>query len=116
MSVQPVSRRPQLGIGASEAPLLWVVLAVGSGLVVGGASSFSLPGAIALATAIALLVWVIPRPGILLIALIASVFVQVIAVGGVTIGRICAPIAASSSGNTATGARQPPSQRRLRPL
>jgi putative inorganic carbon (hco3(-)) transporter len=79
------------GLAASYS--LWVAVAVGAGAAVGAASSISLPGAIALATAIALLIWVIARPGIILIALIGSVFVQVITVGGVTIARICAPIA-----------------------
>jgi len=68
-------------------------MAAGAGALVGATSTISPTAALALATAIALMVWVIARPGILLTALIASVFVQVIAVGGVTIGRICAPIA-----------------------
>jgi O-antigen ligase len=43
--------------------------------------------------ALALLIWVIPRPPIILIVLFASVFAQVLTVGGVTISRIAAPIA-----------------------
>jgi putative inorganic carbon (hco3(-)) transporter len=68
-------------------------MAAGAGALVGATSTISPTGALALATAIALAIWVVARPGILLTALIASVFVQVIAVGGVTIGRIFAPIA-----------------------
>jgi hypothetical protein len=69
-------------VGASEATVLWVALVGWLGTPYGVASSISRPGAIALATAIGLLAWVIPRPGILLIVLIASVFVQVIAISG----------------------------------
>jgi O-antigen ligase len=68
-------------------------MAIAAGILVGAASTISLTGATVLAAAIALVIWVVARPGILLTALIASVFVQVIAVGGVTIGRISAPIA-----------------------
>jgi O-antigen ligase len=93
MSAHPYPSQPQVSEGISPPYSLWVGIAVGSGLAVGAAASFSLPGAIALAVAIALLIWVIPRPPIILIALVASVFVQVITVGGVTIARICAPIA-----------------------
>src|SRR5512133_3092756 len=91
MSVQPFARLPQPG--ALEASSLWIAMAAGAGALLGATSTISPTAALALATAIALMVWVIARPGILLTALIASVFVQVIAVGGVTIGRICAPIA-----------------------
>ncbi|HMJ00420.1 MAG TPA: O-antigen ligase family protein [Gaiellaceae bacterium] len=93
MTVQSVSRRLPIGEGASGPLTLWVAIAAGSGIAVGAAASVSPTGAIALAAAIALLIWVIPRPAIILIVLIGSVFVQVITVGGVTIARICAPIA-----------------------
>jgi O-antigen ligase len=82
-----------MGASASGPLTLWVAIAAGAGIAIGAAASLSTTGAIALATAIALLIWVIPRPPIVLVVLIASVFVQVITVGGVTIARICAPIA-----------------------
>jgi hypothetical protein len=72
---------------------LWVAIAAGLGIAVGAAASIPLPPRFVLSAAIALLICVIPRPEIMLIVLIASVFVQVITVGGVTIARICAPIA-----------------------
>jgi O-antigen ligase len=56
-------------------------------------ASASSTGAVVLGSAIALLIWVVRRPPIILIALIASVFAQVITVGGLTIGRVLAPIA-----------------------
>jgi O-antigen ligase len=93
MSAQPFPRQPPASESLSPPYALWVGVAIASGVAIGAASSISLTGAIALATAIGLLIWVIPRPGIMLTALIASVFVQVITVGGVTIARICAPIA-----------------------
>jgi putative inorganic carbon (HCO3(-)) transporter len=72
---------------------VWILIGAGSGLAIGVAASVALTDALALGTALALLMWVVPRPPIILIALVASVFAQVITVGGVTIGRICAPIA-----------------------
>jgi O-antigen ligase len=93
MTFQSVSRRLPTGESASGPLTLWVAIAAGSGIAVGAAASISATAALVLAAAIALLIWVIPRPAIMLIVLIASVFVQVITVGGVTIARICAPIA-----------------------
>jgi putative inorganic carbon (hco3(-)) transporter len=72
---------------------VWMLIGAGSGLAVGAAASVRVTDAIALGAALALLIWIIPRPPIILIALVASIFAQVITVGGVTVGRIFAPIA-----------------------
>lgn len=93
MTAHPVARRSPPG-GLHLGPIaLWLGAAVAAGVMVGLAAAVSVTAAIALTAAIGLLVWVIPRPPIVLVVLIASVFVQVITVGGVTIARISAPIA-----------------------
>jgi O-antigen ligase len=93
MTDHPLTRRfPVAQISAGQ-PSFWLVIAAGSGVAVGAAATLSVTAAIGLAAAIALLTWVIARPPIILIALIVSVFVQVITVSGVTIGRLLGPIA-----------------------
>jgi putative inorganic carbon (HCO3(-)) transporter len=92
MTIRAVT--PQRPAPATVAqPYLWVLIAVGVGSALGAMASASSTGAIVLASAIALLIWVVRRPPIILIALIASVFAQVVTVGGLTIGRLLAPIA-----------------------
>lgn len=72
---------------------LWLVIAFGAGLAVGVAAAVSVTAAIAVAVATTLLLWIVPRPPVILTVLVVSVFVQVITVSGVTIARICGPIA-----------------------
>jgi O-antigen ligase len=93
MSVQSTTPLRSAPAQVPSPPALWILIAGGSGLAIGAAASVSVTDGLILGIALALLMWVIPRPPILLIALFASVFAQVITVGGVTISRICAPIA-----------------------
>src|SRR6478752_529899 len=94
MSVQSITGlSPAPERAASGPPALWILVAGGSGLAVGAAASVSVTAGVVVGFALALLIWVIPRPPIILIVLFASVFAQVLTVGGVTISRIAAPIA-----------------------
>jgi O-antigen ligase len=93
MSFQSTIRLRPAPAQVASPPAPWILIAAGSGLAIGTAASVSVTDGVFLGVALALLMWVIPRPPIILIALFASVFAQVITVGGVTISRICAPIA-----------------------
>jgi O-antigen ligase len=93
MTVQALTRRLGVSEPGTAPPALWLLIASCAGLGVGVAATISVTAAIALAAATGLLVWVVPRPAVILTVLVTSVFVQVITVSGVTIGRICGPIA-----------------------
>jgi O-antigen ligase len=92
MTIRTLTAQRQLYEPSAQA-YLWILIGAGAGVALGAVASASLTNALAFASAIALLTWVIRRPPIILIALIASVFAQVVTVGGLTIGRLLAPIA-----------------------
>jgi O-antigen ligase len=87
----PASLRPRRtgGVGAAGT---WAGLAA-AGVVVGAAATVSPVAAAEVAAAVALVVWIFPRPQIILPILLVSVFVEVVSVSGVTIGRIVGPTA-----------------------
>jgi len=93
MAGHALTRRLETGERSITPHASWLGLAAGAGLTVGVAAAISPTAAIGLAVAIALVIWVVRRPAVILTLLFASVFVQVITVSGVTIGRICGPIA-----------------------
>jgi putative inorganic carbon (hco3(-)) transporter len=92
MTISAITRQRPLREPFAQ-PYLWVFVGIGAGAALGGMASASSTGAIVLAPAIAFLIWVVRRPPVILIALIASIFAQVVTVGGLTIGRLLAPIA-----------------------
>ena len=93
VTLQTLTRRVDAAGPLTAEPVLWLVVASVAGLAVGAAVSVSPLAAVVLAAGIALLVWVMRRPELILMVLFGSVFVQVITVSGVTIGRLCGPIA-----------------------
>jgi O-antigen ligase len=78
---------------ASALPVAWIALASSAALAVGTAATFDVPTAIVLAIAVGLMPVLAVRPPVLLAVLVASVFLNVLSVGGVAIGRLIAPIA-----------------------
>jgi len=71
----------------------WAFLAALSATAVGLMSAYNTRYAAALALAVVFLVVSLRRPGNLLLLLIASIFLEVITLGGVTISRLVAPVA-----------------------
>jgi O-antigen ligase len=90
-ALQPVSS-PQFAF--RRGPILLAGLASVAALILGTAVTINPTDAILIALAAALVPMIALRPAVLLPLLVATVFLGVVAVGGITIGRIIAPIAA----------------------
>jgi O-antigen ligase len=71
----------------------WAFLAAASAAAVGAGSAYNPSYAAALALAVVILIVALRRPSNLLLLLVASIFLEVITLGGVTISRLVAPVA-----------------------
>jgi hypothetical protein len=89
-ALQPVSS-PQVAF--QRGPILLAGLASVAALILGTAVTINPTAAILIAVAAALVPTIGLRPSVLLPLLVGTVFLSVVAVGGVTIGRVMAPIA-----------------------
>lgn len=78
---------------ARPRPSVWLPLGAAAAVALGGAVSLNAQAGIGLAVALVIGIVVAVRPEHILSVLIASVFIEIVAVGGVTIGRLMAPVA-----------------------
>jgi putative inorganic carbon (hco3(-)) transporter len=73
--------------------LRWPIMAGGAGVLVGGATAVDPKLGLGIAVALGVVIAILLRPSSLLIVLVASVFLELIKIGGLTITRVIAPIA-----------------------
>jgi O-antigen ligase len=74
-------------------PLPWALAGGVTAIAIGAAAAWSPREAVAIAIAAALVLALAFRPANLLPVLVASVFAEVVSLGGITIGRLVAPVA-----------------------
>jgi O-antigen ligase len=73
--------------------LRWWILGAAAGAVLGAVAAVNATIALGLGVVLAVVVAILLRPSNLLLVLVASVFVELIQIGGVTITRLIAPVA-----------------------
>jgi putative inorganic carbon (HCO3(-)) transporter len=78
---------------AKPLQLRWSILGAGVGIVLGAATAVNTTLGVGLAITIGVVVAILMRPSSLLMVLVASVFVELIKIGSVTITRLIAPVA-----------------------
>jgi O-antigen ligase len=74
-------------------PLAWLAAATTAALAIGAVAVIDVRAAVVLVTGFSLVPLLVLRPPILLATLVGTVFLSVLTVGGVTIGRLLAPLA-----------------------
>jgi O-antigen ligase len=73
--------------------LRWWILGAAAGAVLGAAAAFNVTIALGLGVVLGVVVAILLQPSNLLLVLVASIFVELIEIGGVTVTRLIAPVA-----------------------